>query len=104
MRRTHKRLGSLLLVLAMLLTLLPVSAMAVDSETIRDESTLKNAVANAENGVESTITLDQDIALTSSLEIPVEKNIVLDLNGYAVTVPAVLADQAVFMQSITTVH
>lgn len=43
MRRTHKRLGSLLLVMAMLLTLLPVSAMAADT-TVTSFGSLKDAV------------------------------------------------------------
>ena len=94
MRRTHKRLGSLLLVMAMLLTLLPVSAMAADDDTapinpnpVSNETELKSAVANAVDGTETTIMLGADIALANTLAIPAGKNIVLNLNGCAVTVP-----------------
>lgn len=92
MRRTHKRLGSLLLVMAMLLTLLPISAMAVEGEPtpsnagIVSEETLTTAVENAENGMETTITLGADITLANTLTIPAEKNIVLDLAGYTLSV------------------
>ena len=74
MRRTHKRFGSLLLVMAMLLTMLPVSAMAADT-TVTSFGGLKDAVQSAGSG--DTITISGTIKLDGDLEIPEGKELTL---------------------------
>ena len=93
MKQMRKRFGSLFLALAMMLTLLPVSALAAEEEstpgnasTVSDETSLTSAVTNAADGTETTITLGADITLANTLTIPAEKNIVLDLDGKTLSV------------------
>lgn len=57
--------------------------------TVSTADDLKAAVANAEDGKETTVTLGADIEISEILTIPAEKNIVLDLNGNMVTLPGV---------------
>lgn len=95
-----RKLCSVLLALCMVLTLLPVSALAVDgaptgestpAETpaasnvakIGDQeyATLADAVNAAESG--ATITLLSDVALDSTLTL--DKNLILDLNGHMIS-------------------
>ncbi|MGI5959117.1 MAG: hypothetical protein ACOX60_06870 [Massiliimalia sp.] len=54
--------------------------------SIIDEDTLKSAIVNASSEQQTTIQLDQDIALTNTLVISEDKNILLDLNGHTLTV------------------
>lgn len=46
---------------------------------------LSAEIQKAENHVETTITLDDDINITRTIEIPVDKNIVLNLNGHTIS-------------------
>ena len=93
MSKTRTRIGSLLLAVLMLLSLLPVSALATETdvsnpdqtetttdpssgESITTEEQLKTAIGNAQPG--DTITLDGDIAITAPITIT--KQITLNLN------------------------
>jgi TRAP-type C4-dicarboxylate transport system permease small subunit len=49
---------------------------------VNDESELKNAVNNALSGVQIVISLDNNVTLTESLNIPTGKNIILDSSGF----------------------
>ena len=70
-----RKLCSVLLALCMVLTLLPVSAMA--------EGGTATSLPNAdENGV---ITLTEDVTLTSTFVVNAEQDLTLDLNGYSLT-------------------
>lgn len=70
-----KKLCSVLLALCMVLTLLPVSAMAEDGTA----TSLPDA---DENGV---ITLMENVTLTSTFVVNAEQDLTLDLNGYSLT-------------------
>lgn len=70
-----RKLCSVLLALCMVLTLLPVSAMAEGGTAM----SLPNA---DENGV---ITLTEDVTLTSTFVVNAEQDLTLDLNGYSLT-------------------
>lgn len=50
---------------------------------------LKDAIANATDGVETTIQLTEDITLDATLEIPAGKEIKLDLGGYRLSISTV---------------
>lgn len=93
-----RKLCSVLLALCMVLTLLPVSAMADDGAPAGDDAapveaeyvaqigetkyeTLAAAVNAAESG--ATITLLSDVALDSTLTL--DKNLILDLNGHIIS-------------------
>lgn len=58
---------------------------AGDPVPVNNEQGLRDAVAKAENGVETTIALGAEITLDAPLEIPAGKNIVLDLNGFTLS-------------------
>lgn len=49
---------------------------------VEDETTLKQAVSNAQTGEETTIQLTKDITLGATLVIPADKNIKLDLGEF----------------------
>lgn len=70
-----RKLCSVLLALCMVLTLLPVSAMAEDGTA----TSLPDA---DENGV---ITLMENVTLTSTFVVNAEQDLTLDLNGYSLT-------------------
>ena len=81
-----KRLLAILLSLMMVLSLLPVGVFAEDAQStnvaeVGDQGykTLAEAVKNADAG--ATITLLNDVELSSSLTISADKIITLDLNG-----------------------
>ncbi len=50
---------------------------------ITSQSTLIDAIANAKDG--EVIKLSDNISLTSPINIPADKNIILDLNGFSIT-------------------
>lgn len=87
MKKTRTRIGSILLAIALVLSLLPVTAMAEEGDAY---TTLKEAVEAAPtNGTRTTITLTGDISgLTTEqiLTIKEGQNIVLDMAGYEITV------------------
>ena len=87
MRKVRARLGSILLSLAMLLSLLPVTAFA---EEVDAYTALKAAVEAAPtNGTQTTVTLTGDITgLTTDqiFEIKAGQNIVLNMDGHSITV------------------
>lgn len=87
MRKVRARLGSILLSLAMLLSLLPMTALAAEGDAY---TALKAAVEAAPtNGTQTTVTLTGDISgLTTDqiLEIKEGQNIVLDMDGHSITV------------------
>jgi hypothetical protein len=84
MKSLQKKAISLLLVMAMLTMLLPVTAMAAETSTAADAAALVDAVASAGEG--DTIQLTDNITLDATLAIPADKTIVLDLNGFTLTV------------------
>ena len=71
---TRTRIGSILLTMAMLLSLLPVTAGA-ESVTVESFENLKSAVLSADSG--DTITVSGTITLTGDLEIPEGKELTL---------------------------
>ena len=73
-----RKLCSVLLALCMVLTLLPVSAMA----DVADAQSATSLPAADENGV---ITLMENVTLTSTFVVNAEKDLTLDLNGYSLT-------------------
>lgn len=73
-----KRLGSLLLSLAMCLSLLPVSALAGETDVI--DVSNQSALGNAVNNEGCTVRLTADIALEETLNII--ETVTLDLNGH----------------------
>lgn len=75
MKKTRTRIGSILIALALILTLLPVSALAV-TEIVTDENTLKTAVAQG-----GDIQLGENISLTEGLVITDGVSVTIDLNG-----------------------
>ncbi len=79
--RTTKKLLSLLLALCMVVSLLPATALAVDTESAAAETTLQGKIDAIESS--GTITLDQDY--TEDITIPDGKTITLDLNGQKIT-------------------
>lgn len=87
MRKVRARLGSILLSLTMLLSLLPMTALAAEGDAY---TALKAAVEAAPtNGTQTTVTLTGDISgLTTDqiLEIKEGQNIVLDMDGHSITV------------------
>lgn len=73
-----RKLCSVLLALCMVLTLLPVSAMA----DVADAQSATSLPAADENGV---ITLMENVTLTSTFVVNAEQDLTLDLNGYSLT-------------------
>lgn len=73
-----RKLCSVLLALCMVLTLLPVSAMAEET----DAQSATSLPAADENGV---ITLMENVTLTSTFVVNAEQDLTLDLNGYSLT-------------------
>lgn len=73
-----RKLCSVLLALCMVLTLLPVSAMADETDT----QSATSLPAADENGV---ITLMENVTLTSTFVVNAEQDLTLDLNGYSLT-------------------
>ena len=55
---------------------------------VKNEDELKTAVLEAQDGVETTILLTDDITLDATLEIPAGKEIKLDLGGYRLSITA----------------
>lgn len=104
MRRTHKRLGSLLLVMAMLLTMLPVSAMAAGDDAYSD---LADAIAAAPTDeTETVVTMTGDITgMTTDQIITIQEgqNIVLDMAGHSITVADGFAGRPIVNEGTLTV-
>lgn len=73
-----RKFCSVLLALCMVLTLLPVSAMA----DVADAQSATSLPAADENGV---ITLMENVTLTSTFVVNAEQDLTLDLNGYSLT-------------------
>lgn len=76
-----RKILSLLLCLCMVFTLLPTSALAVETVTVNDLATLRAALTNAADG--DTIAIGADITIPSSIVI--SKKITLDLGSYTLT-------------------
>lgn len=55
------------------------------TKSVNSYDLLSAEIQKAENHVETTITLDDDINITNTIEIPVDKNIVLNLNGHTIS-------------------
>lgn len=87
MKKTGKKLLSLLLSMVMLLSLCVVGANAVEPETVAQigstyYATLAAAVeAVPTDGTETTITLLTDTTLTDMIHISGGRNVILDMNG-----------------------
>ncbi|MCD8036510.1 MAG: right-handed parallel beta-helix repeat-containing protein [Clostridiales bacterium] len=78
----RKKILSLLVSLAMALSMLPTVAFAADAD-VSTEQELLDAIDTAED--EDTITLSNDIDLSETLTIDADKNITIDLAGHAIT-------------------
>lgn len=79
-----RRILSLLTALALCLSLLPVTALADENVAAigsKEYDTLANAIADVTNNTPTTIKLLKSFS-TNSFEIPSDKNITLDLNGF----------------------
>lgn len=104
MRKIRARFGSILLSLAMLLSLLPVTAFA---EEVDAYTALKAAVEAAPtNGTQTTVTLTGDITdLTTDqiLEIKAGQNIVLNMDGHSITVASNFAGRPILNHGTLTV-
>lgn len=104
MRKIRARLGSILLSLAMLLSLLPVTAFA---EEVDAYTALKAAVEAAPtNGTQTMVMLTGDITdLTTDqiLEIKAGQNIVLDMDGHSITVASNFAGRPILNHGTLTV-
>ena len=74
MRQVRKRLGSIIIAIAMIMTLLPVTAFAV-----QEVGTAQDLTAAAASGGE--IKLTADIELDQTLSIPAGVTLTLDLAG-----------------------
>lgn len=74
----------LALVLSLLLVLAFTPAAFAAEISVADEQALHDAVANSTAG--DVIKLTASFQLTKSVEIPADKNVVLDLNGQSITV------------------
>ena len=79
-----KKLLALVLSVLMLVSLLPVSVFAATE--VKTETALKDAVAAG-----GEVTLSDSITLTSTLEVPSENTVTLDLNGYTISYDAGIA-------------
>ena len=103
MRKVPARLGSILLSLAMLLSLLPVTALAAgDAYTA-----LKEAIKAAPtNGTQTIVTQTGDISgLTTDEILTIEEgqNIVLDMNGHSITVTSDFVGRPIWNYGTLTV-
>jgi len=76
-----KRLLSMALVLCMILTLLPTSALAANTVTVNDYDSLKTALTSSASG--TTVQLGGDISFPTS--IVTANSLTLDLNGHTLT-------------------
>ena len=93
-----KRLLSVLLTLCMVLSLLPVGALADGDVTVENADALQAAVsvatgdalvtAVAGSEVGDTVRLTENVTLTSQLTIDEDKDVILDLNGNTLTLDA----------------
>ena len=76
MKRAKRGLAAIMSI-CMLLSLLPAMALAVDGDSVADESTLQSRIESAEDG--ATIQLEKNYV--ESITIPDGKTLTLDLNG-----------------------
>lgn len=72
-----RKLCSVLLALCMVLTLLPVSAMAEETDT--------QSATSLPAAVDGVITLTEDVTLTSGFVVNADQDLTLDLNGHSLT-------------------
>lgn len=72
-----RKLCSVLLALCMVLTLLPVSAMAEETDT--------QSATSLPAAVDGVITLTEDVTLTSGFVVNSDQDLTLDLNGHSLT-------------------
>lgn len=72
-----RKLCSVLLALCMVLTLLPVSAMADEADT--------QSATSLPAAVDGVITLTEDVTLTSGFVVNADQDLTLDLNGHSLT-------------------
>lgn len=102
MKRIRTRIGSILLSMALILTLLPVTALAegkvaeitISSATTSytDAASFETAVESMESGTEASIKLLDDVTIngtttaTKILAIQAGTKVTLDLNGHTLTV------------------
>ena len=79
--RTHKKTWlACLLAVAMLLSLVPMTALAT-GDAVTDEAGLRAAIAEG-----GEITIGADLIITDAITI--DKDVVINLNGYSVSLPA----------------
>lgn len=86
-----KRLVSVLLAIAVVLTLLPATVPAEEpakAVRIGDQyfDTLQEAFDSVPDGVQTTVTLEKGFIAESTIELAGSKNVILDMNGKKITV------------------
>lgn len=86
MRKKSSRFGALLLTLCMVFFGLPASAMAETAVQVRTWEELKNAVESAAVGETTVIRMTEDIVVEESMTVDEGQEIVLDMQGHAITV------------------
>ena len=86
MKKTRTRVGSILLTLALVLTLLPVSALAADPVAGVGDTTYTSLQEAFNNADGKTVKLLEDVYLTETVSVSAGKTVILDLNGKEITV------------------
>ena len=93
MKKTRTQIGSILMALVLVLTLLPATAIAEEPDVAESSDAYKQLLADIQaapaNGTQTKVTLAGDITdMTTNqiIEIGEGQNIVLDMNGYSITV------------------
>lgn len=84
---------ALLSVLCLCISLLPTAALATETTDLSEDSTDSTSTSESSlleqmalaNGDKQRITLGNDIDLTKAFVMPENANVILDLNGYAIT-------------------
>ncbi len=86
-RKLRMRFGSILLTMAMLLSLLPITAGAEGEDVAQVDDTTYTSLQEAfQNADRKTVKLLKDVYLDSTVEVPEGKTVTFDLNGNDITV------------------
>lgn len=111
MKRTFKKLGGLLLALCLLLSLLPMTALAVESDPLFQiihagspqwqYDTLASAVANAVSGDTIQAMCNVDEVLEPGATITITQTLTLDLRGYSVSLSSGSSTPLIVKGSLT---
>ena len=86
MSKTRTRIGSLLLAVLMLLSLLPVSALATDGNSNDNSGVSTQEATSLPEAVNGVITLEENVTINSALSISSANANTIDLNGFTLSV------------------